>query len=131
MSIFLKAIACVLVCVVLSLALSKQAKDFSMLLAISGCCIVLIGAISFLKPVIEFFRKLQLLCNLDSDMYSVLLKTVGIGLLAEVTELICIDSGNAALGKGLKILATSVILWMSIPLLSGLISLIEEILVSV
>ena len=53
------------------------------------------------------------------------------GLLAEVTELICIDSGNTALGKGLKILATAVILWMSVPLLSGLISLIEEILVSV
>ncbi len=131
MNIFLKATACILITVVLSLTLSKQGKDFSLLLTICVCCIVVIATITFLDPTIGFLKKLQLVGQLDNDMMTVLLKAVGIGLLSEITSLICTDAGNASLGKAIKILASAVILWMSIPLLTSLVELIEEILVAV
>lgn len=129
MSVFLKATACVLVCVVLCLTLSKQTKDLSTLLALAVCCIVMTAAVTYLEPVVSFFGKLQTIGDLDRDMLRILLKAVGMGFLAEIAALICTDAGNAALGKALKLLASAVILWISLPLFDSLIELVEEILV--
>lgn len=128
---FLKASAVVLLSVVLGLILAKQNKDISLLLTMAVCCIVAVAALSYLHPVIDFFRKLMQIGQLDSELLTILLKAVGIGLLSEITVLICADSGNAALGKAIQILATAVILWLSLPLLDNLLELIEKILEAV
>ena len=128
MDIFLKAAGGVLIAVVLIMALSKQGKDVSLLLTIAVCCMVVSAAITYLQPVTEFFRRLQSIGQLSTDTLTILLKAVGIGLLAEITALICTDAGNASLGKVLQFMATAVILWLSIPLLNELIELIDNIL---
>lgn len=128
MDVFLKACVGILITVVLSLVLSKQGKDISLLLTVAVCCMVVTAAITYLQPVIDFFRELRSIGQLDSNMLNVLLKAVGIGLLAEITSLICTDAGSAALGKTLQILATAVILWLALPLFNELIELIDTIL---
>lgn len=131
MDIFIKALAGVLITLVLYLVLTKQSKDISALLTVTVCCMITVAAVGYLEPVFDFFDKLETLGQLDSDMLGILLKAVGIGLLAEVTSLICSDAGNTALGKTLQILASSTILWLSVPLFTSLIELVEEILVSI
>jgi stage III sporulation protein AD len=128
MDIFVKCAAGVLVTVVLIITLAKQGKDISILLVVAVCCMVLGAAVTFLQPVVDFIKQLQSIGQLDSEMITILLKAVGIGLLAEITSLICADSGNASLGKALQLLATATILWLSLPLLNELIELIDNIL---
>lgn len=130
MSIFLKATAAILVCLIVCLVLSKQGKDMSVLLVLTVCSIVLAAAISYFKPLIAFFQRLELLGNLDTELIQTLMKAVGISLLSETTALICADAGYNALGKVLKLLGAAIILWLSIPLLSALVDLVEEILVT-
>lgn len=127
MDIFLKAVAAVLITTILCLVMAKQGKDFSLLLTIAVCCMVITAAVAYLKPVFSFFERLTQLGEINTQMLSVLLKSVGIALLSEVTELVCKDSGNATLGKALHILACAVILWLSIPLLNELLDLMETI----
>lgn len=131
MDTFIKATGGVLIALIISLVLSKQGKDFSLLLTVLVCSIVSVAAINYLSPLIDFFERLQVLGKLDSSFIKILLRAVGIGLLAEISGLICSDAGNAALGKTLQILAGAVILWMSVPLFTNIIELIEEILISV
>ena len=128
MDVFLKASAGVLVAVVLILTLSKQSKDISLLLTIAVCCMVIVGAVKYLQPVADFLKRLQQIGNLDTEIFSVLLKAVGIGLLAEFTSLVCTDAGNSSLGKATQLMATAAIVWISIPLLDKLIELIDNIL---
>ena len=125
---FVKCAAGILIAVVLILTISKQEKDISILLIISVCCMVLVVAAAYLQPVIDFLRQLQSIGQLDSESITILLKCVGVGLLSEITCLICTDSGNASLGKALQLLATATILWISLPLLSELMELIDQIL---
>lgn len=125
---FVKCAAGILIAVVLILTISKQGKDISILLIISVCCMVLVVAAAYLQPVIDFLRQLQSIGQLDSESITILLKCVGVGLLSEITCLICTDSGNASLGKALQLLATATILWISLPLLSELMELIDKIL---
>lgn len=131
MDMFIKAAAGVLIALVLYLVLAKQGKDFSLLLTVFVCCMVTSAAVNSLQPVISFFYKLESLGQLDNNMLGIILKAVGIGMLGEITGLICADAGNAALGKTLQILASAVILCMSVPLFSSLIELLEEIMVSI
>ena len=117
-----------MIAAVLCLSLSKQGKDISLLLSLAVCTMVITAGITYFQPVVEFIEHLQVVGNLNSAILKILLKAVGIGLLAEVTSLVCSDANNAALGKALQIAATAAILWLSIPLLTELMDLLEKIL---
>lgn len=131
MSVFFKAIAGALLAIVLCLTLSKQNKDMALLLSVAVCCMIVAAAVTFLQPVFSFFQRLQTLGELNTDLLSVLVKATGIGLLSEITSLICEDSGNAVLGRAIKLLASGLILYIAIPMFSGLLDIIEEILVAI
>ena len=131
MDIFMKAVAGVLIASVVSMILSKQGKDFSMLLIVSVCCMVAAAALGYFKEIIHFIRMLQQKGNLNNDLTVILLKAVGIGILSEITCMICTDSGNASLGKVMQFLSSAVILWLCLPLFTQLIELIEGVLGSV
>ena len=128
MDIFLKTTAGILVCTVICLALSRQGKDFSLLLSIICCAMVAIATMAFLDPILTFINRLQALAQWQSDMLQILLKAVGIGLISEISVLICNDAGNAALGKSLQIIATCATIWLSLPLITELVELLEKIL---
>ena len=125
---FIKAAAVVLIAVIMCLVIAKRDKDLALMLAAVACCMVISGALQYLQPVIEFIEKLQSLSGIDLDFFLILLKSVGISLLAEIASLICTDVGNAALGKSLQIMSTAVILWLSLPLFNALLDLIQKIL---
>ena len=127
---FIKVAAGVLVALVLYLILNKQGKDFAVLISLGVCCMVVSAVLAFFRPLITFIEKLEQLGNFDSDILQILLKSVGIGILTEIVSLICADAGNASMGKSLQILASVVILWLSIPLFSDLMDMIQEILVT-
>lgn len=131
MDVFVKSVAGILITVLATLILSKKEKDFSILLVICVCCMIAAVSLGYLKEIIQFIRVLQQKGNLDSDLIGVLLKSVGIGILTEITCMICTDSGNSALGKVIQFLSSSVILWLSIPLFTQLLELIESVLGSV
>lgn len=128
MDIFLKAAACVLIAVVISMILSKYGKDFSVLLAISVCVMVVGAAAVYLENIFSFVELLQQKWNLNNELLAILLKCVGIGLLAEIISMICTDSGNSAFGKVIHFLSTAVILYLCIPLFTELLDMVESIL---
>ena len=125
---FLQVTAMVLLTVVLGIALGKGSKDITLVLSMVVCCMVLTAAFAYLEPVVDFLKELQTLGQLDSTLSGVVLKAVGIGLIAEIAILICSDSGNAALGKALQIMATVMILWLSVPLMRSLMELVQTIM---
>lgn len=128
MSIFVKASALALIVSVLYQMVSGRNKEIGTLLLVLGSCVILITAVSYIEQVFAFIRKLQTLGKLNNEMLEILLKSVGIGLLAEISVLVCNDMGNASMGKTLQILATAAILWLSLPMLNSLLDLIGNLL---
>lgn len=128
MDTFLKATACVLMALILWICLNKSGKDISVLLTLCVCTTVAIASVSFLKPVIAFVQKIADIGQLDDGLLSTMLKVVGIGLIAEISTLVCKDAGNESMGKVLQILSSCVVLWLSIPVFEKLLSLLDKIL---
>jgi len=128
MGAFFQAAAAVLVASVVGLALHHQGKEFSLLLTIVVCAMVLLLAATFLKPVLSFLQELQALGQLDSELVKILMKITGICLISEIAGLVCTDAGSPSMGKALQILGTALILWLAIPVFQALLELIQTIL---
>ena len=131
MADYLRWTAAVLIGLILSLVISKQSKDMSLLLTLAVCVLVCLGALEFLEPVAELLRELRRLGGLDSEAVTILMKASLIGLLSELMGLICADVGEGALGKALQILSNAAVLWLSIPLLRQLITMVGEVLAEI
>lgn len=128
MDLFWKASAGILIALILILTLEKQQKDMGTLLAIAVCCMTGIAAIQRLEPVMDYLYELVPLTNIDASILRTLFRLVGIGLAAELIAVICSDAGCASLGKSIQMLASSMILYLSIPLFQSMLELIQEIM---
>ena len=125
---FVQACAGVMVAVIMWIVLSKQGKEYALVLSIGSCCMALLVMLRFFEPILDLMNRLQALGNLQPEWLDVMLKAVGIGLLVEICGLICADAGNTALAKTIQILGAVAVLWLSIPLMNSLIKLLEQIL---
>ena len=125
---FFQAAAAVLLAVILMLCLKKSQTGIGELISIFVCSVLAILAISYLKPVIEFIQSIQRLNMMDNQLLKTVFKVVGICVIAEIVELICIDSGNSAMGKALQLLSSAVVVWLAIPLMTSFLELIEGVL---
>ena len=125
---YFQAIAACLLSVILILSVRNHGKEQSLMLSLFICCSIACIAIGYLRPVVDFIQKLQNIAGLDHEMLSVLLKVVGTALIGEIASLVCSDAGNAAMGKALQFLTLAVILWLSLPMLTALLELVERIL---
>lgn len=128
MDIFWKAIGGTLVATVFSLVLSKRNPDMGILLNLAVSTMLLLLGLGFLKPVLDFFRTLETVGALDPEKMGVLTKAAALGMVTQLASMLCQDAGNGALGKGLEMLGVSAVLWVSLPLFSGLLELLQNIL---
>ena len=128
MDIFIKSATGVLIAIIAFILLQRHSKDFSVILTLTVCVMIAVACIQLLRPVTELFNQLITIGKIDREYFQIIMKAVGIGLLSEITTLICNDAGNTAMGKMLHLLATVTILLISLPLFSGLIELFNTLL---
>lgn len=131
MGIFLKACGAALVTTILVLVVGKSNRDLALVLSVMACCMIALAALEYIRPVLDFLSEIEDLGGLDHNMVRILLKVAGIGLITEICSLVCNDSGNTSLGKVTKLLGSSAMLWLSLPLYTMLIELLQRILGSI
>ena len=124
---FWKAATLALIAGVLSLTLKNQDKEYAVLLSIAACLMVTAITVTYLKPVYAFLKELETLGDLRGDMLAILIKALGVGLASEIASMICTDAGNASLTKAIQLLGGAVILYLSVPMFSALMDLIQKI----
>ncbi len=128
MDMYVKALAGVLLSLVLILLLGNRSKEMSSVVAMLVCCMTALMAMEYIRPVISFIRQLEEIGGLDQSLVKLVLKAAGIGILSEIASLVCTDSGSSSLGKAVKLLGSAAILWLSLPLFTMMIQLLQEIL---
>lgn len=125
MAIYWKVLAGVLVSVILGLSVER---GIGAVLIMAVCAMGMIVAMEFARPVLSLMQRIETITSLSSEWVSILYKVLGIGLTSEVAEMICTDTGNSAMAKMLKLLSHMMILWVAIPLVESILSIIQEIL---
>ena len=103
---FLQAAALAMVAAVLAVVLQKQSKEISVLLVMACSAVILALA----------------------DMVTILLKTAGVGLLAELAAAVCEDAGEGTLGKVARLCGSAAALYLALPLLTAVLDMLREML---
>ena len=128
MTLFLRVCAGVLLTVILVLALKNYNKEIGAILAVAACVMTAIAALNYLQPVVHFLYTLEEIGGLNDTMVKLLLKSTGIGVITEIAMLVCKDTGNESMGKAMQLLGCAVILYLSMPLFTSLLELLQQIL---
>ena len=130
MDIILKIIAVGLITCVATLIVKPIRSDFSIIIAIVGGLIILFMIVNYLSTVFDSLKNIINFTGLNSDLYTLLLKIIGVGYLVEFTASICSDTGNSSLGDKILLGGKIIIMVMAMPIILSIPDIIMELLPS-
>lgn len=126
MEIMLQICGIGILAAILASVLKRENVPHGTLLTTACCIMIAFAALQLMQPVITFLQTLRQTANLNDDLMLPLLKTVGIGLLTQVTAAICQDAGQAAVAKMVELCGSVAALYLSLPLLTAVLDLLNQ-----
>ena len=128
MDIIFKIIAIGLITCLATMIIRPIRSDFAVILGIVGGLIILFMVVDYLSNVFEIFRDIIGITGINSNLYTLLLKIIGIGYLIEFTAGICADTGNSGLGDKVLLGGKIIILVMALPIITNILQIVMELL---
>ena len=110
------------------LLLKKSNPELQVPLAAAVCAFTLWGAAGLLKPVKEFLQRAEGLSALSGAYFLPVAKCVVIGILSHGAAELCRDGGQSAMAGAVELGGTAAALYVSLPLLTTLLELMEKLL---
>ena len=124
MELLLKIIGISFLTVISVLILKPAKQELAMLVGICGSVCVFIYIIDLLEDAFGLFDYIMEITNLDSKLFTLLIKIVGVGYITEFSSNLCSDAGNSSMATKVMFAGKLVIFVMSIPIIKSLIELI-------
>ena len=107
----------------------KQIKpEYYVIVLLSGGIVMLFMIIDSLKIVFDYFYLLVQKTSVSYEVFSIVLKILGVGYLCEFANGICVDSGNSSIGDKIILAGKVIILCLSFPIITSLLNVIVEFL---
>lgn len=117
----------ILICVIV--VILKQVKpELSLLALIIGSIILLLYVLTSFTSVIQSFNQIVTKTGVNSQLFTIIVKIVGVGYLVEFTADICKDSGNVSIADKVLLGGKIIILLLAIPIITNLFDVILELL---
>ncbi len=108
----------------LAIPLKKDKPEFSMLVILSSCLVILFLAAGKLQDIIGRLKGLGEYLGEGADYLGILLKMVGITYVAELGANLCHDAGYAAVAHQIEFYGKLMIIAVSMPVILTLIETI-------
>lgn len=116
-------ITCFLVVVI------KQLKpEMAIFVGIAGGLIIIAMIASSLFSILQVFSNIAQKSGLSSNLYSCLLKIIGIGYITEFASNICADSGANSVADKMLLAGKILILSVALPVVTSILEIIIELL---
>ena len=128
MELILKIIGIGLVTCFAILIIKPVKTDFAVLLGIVGGVIILALVTNYLSSVFSTFGTIITKTGLNRNLFSLVLKVVGIGYLTEFASSLCSDCGNSGLADKMLFGGKVVLLVMSLPIITDILEIVVELL---
>lgn len=128
MESYWKAVAVIILTVILGAAIGKKEKEILVVLTVAACCTVMMVSMEYLSDVVAFLWELGNNSHDQNFFTGILLKISCVALTTELAGLLSADAGNSSLAKVIQILGNAVILFLSLPLFEAFLSIIQEIM---
>lgn len=114
--------------VFLALPLKNSKPEFSTMIIISGCLLILGCAVSKLGSIIGVVVSVKKYMGDEVVYLGILMKIIAITYIAEFGASICRDSGYSAIGNQVEFFGKLMILAVSMPIITTLLETISSIM---
>lgn len=114
---------------VVGMMLKKEQPQYSVLVVLSTGIAMLIIIVTSLQNVILSFNSVVVESGINTELFSGILKIIGVGYVTEYSASICEDLGSRTIGEKLQLAGKITIFLMSLPILLGLVKIINDIII--
>lgn len=110
---------------VITISLIKQIKsEFAIALSVGVSVVLMLMLFDELFNVVQTFYNLSDKAQIDSGIFSIVIKVVGIGYLAEFTNNVCVDANCKSVGDKVLLASKIAILLCALPIVESLFELL-------
>lgn len=117
-----------LVTTIAALLLKQIKPEMAVLVGLCGGVLLLLMTVDYLTQIIGVFNLIVQKTGLSSNLFSIIIKIIGIGYLTEFTSNMCSDAGMGGLGDKVLLAGKLLIFVMSLPIIYNIIEIIVELL---
>ncbi len=128
MEILIKTADVCIPAALLAATLRKDSPVMAMLIALAAGCVILFTSVGAVREVSDFVREVAEEANVSGTVLAVLLKTVGIALIARIASDLCRDAGLGAAASAAELAGTAAALYAALPVMQGVFHMIKELL---
>ncbi|MCL2621717.1 MAG: stage III sporulation AC/AD family protein [Firmicutes bacterium] len=108
--------------------LRGQRPEIAAIVGVAGGLVVLFMFIDQLALVFDSFYSIVNKANISSQLFSVILKIIGVGYITEFACGVCADSGMQSLADKVALAGKVTILVLALPIINSIIDLVVGIL---
>lgn len=113
--------------VLLALPLKNSKSEYSTIIIICGCLLILGCAVSKIGGIIDIVSGVKKYMGDEAVYLGILMKIIAITYIAEFGASICRDSGYSAIGSQVEFFGKIMILSVSMPIITALLETISSI----
>ena len=123
-----KIIGIGLIALVIAIILKQYKPEYALYVSIIAGILILFMIMDKLSGIINLLQSISDKTYINRQFLGILLKITGIAIIAEFAVSICVDAGEKAIATKIEIGSKVIIIAMSIPIISSLLELINQIL---
>lgn len=126
--IFVKILFLGIITAVASLIVKQIKPEIAFFITLTGCILILFEIVALFSEIVETFLHLSDLTGIDTEVFQIVLKIIGIGYLTEFISNLCADSGLNSVADKILLGGKVVIMLVSLPIINTLIEIVMSLM---
>ncbi len=124
----LKLVAMGVVISIIAVLVKSVKPELGVGVTIAGSVIMLLFVLNYFTQVFDVFADIINKTGIDSELFWIVIKIIGIGYLVEFGASICVDSGNSGIADKIVLGGKVLIFIMALPIVTSLFNVILELI---
>lgn len=120
----LKIIIIGVITCIATIVLKHIKPEMSILVSLAGGVVILLMLVNNLTNILSSFSGIASKTNINSQLFSSVLKIVGVGYLTEFGANVCQDTGNSSIADKVLLAGKVVILCFALPIVNSMLNVI-------
>ncbi|MCC8014594.1 MAG: stage III sporulation AC/AD family protein [Eubacterium sp.] len=127
MDIF-KITAVGLAAAVFSVMLKEKSPQTALAVSAVGCIVILFAVLPKIEVIFQVLKKIEDMIKGEGTYVKLVLKIAAVGYISSFGGSLCRDFGESALGEKIELGGKVVILLFSLPVITGLLDMLNELM---
>ena len=122
----IKIVGIGLMAVFLAMTIKNIQSEYALLISVAACMVMFTFCISRVEVIIGAFQQIQEQLSIHSIYIGIIVKVIGIAYISEFAANVCKDAGYSGIASQIEMFGKLSILAMSMPVLTALLTTIQD-----